>query len=301
MIFDRHITRFLGQDRKPVSIEFSPPRSEEAGRQILKTAALLKERISPDFVSITYGAGGSTRERTEEYASILRNEYGFDVVAHLTCVGASKDEIRAILREYHAAGLRNIMALRGDPPKGQSDFRPHPEGCAYANELVELIRISEPDFCIGVAGYPETHPQAPSQEADLINLKRKVDAGASFITTQLFFDNSYFFDFVNRCRAIGITVPIIPGLMPALSHEQVIRFGSMNGSSVPAELAARLAAVEGDAEAARKVGIDWACQQAKELLERGADALHLYIMNRSESALAMVDRLVEEGVIAPRG
>ncbi len=297
MNFDRHITSHLAQKRQTISIEFSPPRSEEAGRQILRTAEILKEKIAPDFVSITYGAGGSTRERTEEYARLLRNSFGFDVVAHLTCVGSSKDELRTIIREYRDSGLSNIMALRGDPPKGQSDFRPHPKGCAYANELVELIRDEEPAFCIGVAGYPETHPEAPSPEVDLAKLKNKVDAGASFITTQLFYDNSHFFSFLSRCRAAGITVPIIPGLMPALSLEQVIRFGRMNGSSVPVELEDLLKATGEDPEAQRRAGIEWTFRQAKELLEQGVSALHLYIMNRSDSALQLVDRLKGEGVL----
>ncbi|MFA5258023.1 MAG: methylenetetrahydrofolate reductase [NAD(P)H] [Opitutales bacterium] len=297
MKYDHHIIEHIRQGHQTLSVEFSPPRTDDAGRQILKTAALLRERLNPDFVSITYGAGGSTRERTQEYARLLRTEYGFDVVAHLTCVGSSKEELRSIVRDFRKAGLSNIMALRGDPPKGQAEFRPHPDGCAYANELVELIRQTEPEFCIGVAGYPETHPQALSPEQDLINLKRKVDAGASFITTQLFFDNSHFFSFVERCRAIGISVPIIPGLMPALSLDQAIRFGNMNGSSVPKELERRLAAVDGDEVAQRQAGIDWAHEQARELIENGVNTLHLYIMNRSESALGLVDRLSGEGVL----
>jgi len=297
MNYDHHIIEHIGQGHQTLSVEFSPPRTDEAGRQILKTAALLRERLDPDFVSITYGAGGSTRERTQEYAGLLRTEYGFDVVAHLTCVGSSKDELRSIVREYRQAGLSNIMALRGDPPKGQTQFSPHPDGCAYANELVKLIRDTEPEFCIGVAGYPETHPQATSPEQDLINLKRKVDAGASFITTQLFFDNSHYFSFVEKCRAIGIEVPIIPGLMPALSLDQALRFGKMNGSTVPAELERRLEAVNGDDKAQRQAGIDWACEQASELLQRGVNTLHLYIMNRSESALGLVERLKLEGVL----
>ena len=298
MNHDLPITRHIRQGHQTLSVEFSPPRTEDAGKQILRTASLLRERISPDYVSITYGAGGSTRERTQEYARLLRTEYGYDVVAHLTCVGSSKEELKSIIRDYKRYGLGNIMALRGDPPKGQTEFHAHPDGCKFANELVTLIRENEPEFCIGVAGYPEKHPQAATIEEDVANLKRKVDAGASYITTQLFFDNQYFFKFVNLCRAAGITVPIIPGLMPPLSLEQVLRFGKMNGSSVPAELEKRLAAVNGDENAQRQAGIDWTFEQARELIQHEVSTLHLYIMNRSESALGLVDRLTSEGLLS---
>lgn len=298
---DHPIIEHIGKTQQTLSIEFSPPRTDDAGLQILRTASILQEKIRPDFVAITYGAGGSTRERTQEYAQLLRENYGFDVVAHLTCVGSSKEELREIVRDYHKSGLRNIMALRGDPPKGQTDFKPHPNGCGYANELVELIRETGLDLCIGVAGYPEKHPQAPSLEEDIMNLKRKVDAGASFITTQLFYDNHFYFEFVNKCRAAGITVPILPGLMPALSLDQVVRFGRMNGSSVPAELEKRMAAVNGDENAQRMAGVEWTCEQVRELFSHGVNAIHLYIMNRSESALALVDKLTAEGVLNRRG
>ncbi len=297
---DLPISSHLASGREIISVEFSPPRSDDAGRQLLETAKILKERIVPDFVSITYGAGGSTRARTEEYARILRRDYEFDVVAHLTCVGSTREELRTILREYRQAGLRNIMALRGDPPKGEANFRAVEGGCAHASELVELIRESEPEFCIGVAGYPEKHPQAPDMASDIAFLKKKVDAGAAFVTTQLFYDNRFHFDFVKNCRAAGITVPILPGLMPPLGLEQVLRFGKMNGSSVPAELEKRLAAAAGDAALERKAGIDWTVDQARDLLKNGVRHLHLYVMNKSESALALVDRLEEEGILATR-
>lgn len=296
MNYDQPIINHLKEGYQSISVEFSPPRTNEAGRRILDTAAALREELNPDFVSITYGAGGGTRERTQEYARVLRDKFGFDVAAHLTCVGSSRDELKAIVRDFRNAGLSNIMALRGDPPKGQAEFRPHPDGPAYANELVEMIREIEPNICIGVAGYPETHPEAPSPEQDILNLKLKVEAGASFITTQLFFDNRHFFDFVERCRAAGIKAPIIPGLMPPLSAGQLLRFGKMNGSSVPKELEERMRSVDGDAQAQQAVGVDWTFQQARELLSRGVQALHLYIMNRSEPALSLFHLLKEEGL-----
>jgi methylenetetrahydrofolate reductase (NADPH) len=294
---DRPITEHISKDRQTLSVEFSPPRTEEAGVQILKTASILREKIRPDFVSITYGAGGSTRERTQEYAKLLSENYDYDVVAHLTCVGSSKDELREIIRSYRKNGLMNIMALRGDPPKGQSDFHPHPDGLAHASELVALIRETEPDFCIGVAGYPEKHPQAATLDEDIANLKLKVDAGASFVTTQLFFDNRFFFDFVNRCSKAGIAAPIIPGLMPALSYEQVLRFGKMNGSAVPEELEKRLFAVKNDPDAQRAVGVEWTFRQVADLFNNGINMFHLYIMNRSESALGLVEKLTASGYL----
>ena len=297
---DRPIAEHLHSGREIVSVEFSPPRTEEAGKQLLKTAGLVGEHIAPDFVSITYGAGGSTRARTEEYARILRSDYGFDVVAHLTCVGATKAELGEILREYRRGGIRNIMALRGDPPKGETAFRAPEGGCAYANELVELIRANEPQMCIGVAGYPEKHPQAPTLEADIANLKKKVDAGASFVTTQLFYDNRFYYEFVEKCRAAGISVPVLPGLMPPLGLEQVLRFGRMNGSSVPAELEKRLAAAVPDEAAQRRIGIEWTIAQARDLLQHGVKYLHLYIMNRSEPALELVKSLEAEGILSSR-
>lgn len=300
MNYDHPITDHFSKTAQTLSVEFSPPRTEEAGLQILKSASILREKLHPDFVAITYGAGGSTRERTQEYAGLLREKYGFDVVAHLTCVGSSKEELKEIVRAYHKNGIRNIMALRGDPPKGQPDFKPHPNGCKYANELVELIRGTGLDFCLGVAGYPEKHPQAASLEEDIHNLKRKLDAGADFVTTQLFFDNRFYFDFVHKCRDAGITAPIIPGIMPALSLDQVIRFGKMNNSSVPEALEKRMSAVAGDDKAQQAVGIEWAREQVRDLFAHGVNALHLYIMNRSESALSLVDKLTSDGVLKPR-
>lgn len=277
------------------SVEFFPPKSDQAAEQLLSTAACLRA-FKPDFASITYGAGGSTRSRTLQYAKCLREDYGYRVMPHLTCVGHSRDELREIIREFKAAGLEQIMALRGDPPKGQSDFEAHPEGLAYANELVRLIRETYPECTIGVAGYPEKHPEAPSMEIDLLNLKRKVDAGGDFITTQLFLDNRYYFDFVGQCQQGGITVPVLPGLMCITSYEQAKRFCAMCGTSIPDALKARLEAAGDDQAAAEAVGIDWTSKQARELLEKGAPGIHLYILNRAGPAMALMEQLQSEGL-----
>jgi methylenetetrahydrofolate reductase (NADPH) len=282
-----------------VSVEFYPPKTPEGARQILETAAALQP-YKPDFVSITYGAGGSTRERTLEYGLILRDKFGFEVMPHLTCVGHSRAELHAVLTRLRDAGFRNLMVLRGDPPKGTTEFQAHPDGLRYASELVAFIRAHYPEFCLGVGGYPEKHPEAPSLEEDLRHLKTKVDAGADFITTQLFFDNALFFKFVERCRALGIKVPIIPGILPALSHAQVQKFAGFCGASYPDALAAKLSPLAGQDAAAETAGVEWADGQIRGLLAGKIPGMHLYILNRASSALALFARLRDEGLLPNR-
>jgi methylenetetrahydrofolate reductase (NADPH) len=267
-------------------LEFFPPK-DDAGVEALRQTATALKRIAPDFVSVTYGAGGSTRERTAQVSALLKNELGFTVMPHLTCVGHSRAELGEIADRIYAGGFRNIMTLRGDPPKGATEFQVTADGLRYANELVELLKARHSDFCLGVGGYPERHPEAPSLEVDLVNLKRKIDAGAAFITTQLFFDNDVYYRFVDKCRAIGIHVPIVPGLMPVLSLKQIQRFTQMCGASLPAKLIARLEAGADHAEVVETVGIDWALMQIRDLIARGAPGYHLYILNRAKGALAL--------------
>ncbi|MGJ8640997.1 MAG: methylenetetrahydrofolate reductase [NAD(P)H] [Opitutaceae bacterium] len=283
------------EDTAPLfSIEFFPPKSDASAEQLLRTAERLRA-YSPDFASITYGAGGSTRSRTLKYARSLSEDYDYNVMPHLTCVGHSRDELKQIIAEFKNAGLSQIMALRGDPPKGESDFTPHPDGLAHANELVNLISEVYPECVLGVAGYPEMHPEASSPEIDLLNLKRKVDAGADFVTTQLFFDNQHYFDFVEKCNRAGITIPILPGLMSITSRDQAIRFCKMCGTSIPAALDAQLLEAGDDKAAVEAVGVEWTYQQTRELLEKGAPGLHLYIMNRSKPAVALMEKLQAAG------
>ena len=276
------------------SIEFFPPKSEASAEQLLRTAEAL-QAYSPDFASITYGAGGSTRSRTLKYARHLREDYGYAVMPHLTCVGHSRDDLRGIISEFREAGLGQIMALRGDPPKGETDFKPHPDGLHYANELVGLIHETFPECTVGVAGYPETHPEAPSPEIDLLNLKLKVDTGAHFVTTQLFFDNAKYFEFVERARQANIEVPVLPGLMCVTSREQALRFCDMCGTSMPAELDQQLLAAGEDSAAVEAIGIDWVYHQTRELLESGAPGIHLYILNRKGPAVELMDKLKAAG------
>lgn len=283
---DRPISELFALNRPLRSLEFFPPK-DDAGVQALRDTAAALKKLSPDFVSVTYGAGGSTRERTTQISTMLRAEFGLTVMPHLTCVGHSRAELNDIADRHHATGIRNIMALRGDPPKGVAEFKPAADGLSYANELVGLLKARHADFCLGVAGYPEMHPQAPSFEADLENLKRKVDAGAAFITTQLFFDNAVFHRFVDRCRKADINVPIVPGIMPPLSLNQVRRMTQLSGSTVPEKLTRRLEAAGENADTLEFVGIDWALGQIRDLLAQGAPGYHLYILNRAKAALAL--------------
>ena len=286
MLADRPISELFAQHRTLRSLEFFPPK-DEAGVEALRQSAATLQRISPDFVSVTYGAGGTTRERTAQVSRLLRQEIGFTVMPHLTCVGHTRAELNDVADQLYAGGYRNIMTLRGDPPKGQTEFVPDKDGLRHGSDLVALLKARHADFCLGVGGYPEKHPEAPSLEVDLDNLKRKVDAGAGFITTQLFFDNAVYYRFVEKCRARGITVPIVPGIMPVLSLKQVKRFTEMCGAHLPQQLVTRLEVATENADVVEMMGLDWALDQIRGLLANGAPGYHLYIMNRAKSALAL--------------
>src|SRR3954462_11336996 len=286
MTADRPISELFAQQRPLRSLEFFPPK-DDAGVEALRQTATALKRIAPDFVSVTYGAGGSTRERTAQVSRLLRTETGFTVMPPLTCVGHSRDELYGVADQLHEGGYRNIMTLRGDPPKGQTEFVPYKDGLRYGSDLVALLKARHADFCLGVGGYPERHPEAPSLEVDLVNLKRKVDAGADFITTQLFFDNTVYFRFVEKCRAAGITIPIVPGIMPVLSLKQIQRFTAMCGATLPAKLITRLEVAAENTDVVETIGIDWALTQIRDLLAQGASGYHLYILNRAKSALAL--------------
>lgn len=286
MIPDRPISDFFAHRRPLRSLEFFPPK-DDVGVEALRATATALKRIQPDFVSVTYGAGGSTRERTAQVSEILRRECAFTVMPHLTCVGHTRAELSEVAERIYAGGFRNIMTLRGDPPKGETTFTPYKDGLRYASDLVSLLKQGHPDFCLGVGGYPERHPEAESLERDLDHLKRKVDAGADFITTQLFFNNAVYFRFVDRCRAAGITIPIVPGIMPVLSLKQIQRFTTMCGATLPQRLITRLEAAADHTEVVETIGIDWALTQIRELLAHEAPGYHLYILNRAKAALAL--------------
>jgi methylenetetrahydrofolate reductase (NADPH) len=273
------IVELFGRDEPVFSFEFFPPRTDKGFDALFRTIAELKQ-LDPSFVSVTWGAGGSTRRKTVEIVIRIQRELGITAMCHLTCVGATRDEIAEILDQLAAAGIENVLPLRGDPPRDQPSFVPVEGGFRHANELVEFIR-SRWDFCLPAACYPETHTEAPSPEIDLQNLMRKVRAGVDFLITQLFFDNQDYFDFAVRARAAGVEVPIVPGIMPITSTTNVPRIAKMCGSKIPAELEAALADARGDGPQIDAIGVRWATDQCRELLERGAPGIHFYTLNRS--------------------
>jgi methylenetetrahydrofolate reductase (NADPH) len=247
--------------------------------------------LEPGFVSVTYGAGGSTRERTLDLVKQIKQKTGIEAMAHLTCVGHHRDELAALLDQLAAAKIENVLALRGDPPLGTSSFEVAPGGFRYASELVRFIREKDYPFCLGSACYPEGHVECPSREEDLRHLKLKVDAGLDFVITQLFFDNAFYFDFVERARRVGINVPIVPGIMPITNYEQLNRFIRMCGATVPMRLALQLERVKDNPEAVVQLGVAHATVQCVELLQRGAPGIHFYTLNRSPATRMIVSAL----------
>jgi methylenetetrahydrofolate reductase (NADPH) len=280
-----------------VSVEFFPPKSDDASLQFRKTAEAYAN-LSPAFVTITYGAGGSTRERSLEYARYLKDDLRQQVMPHLTCVGHGRDELAGMLKSYEDLGFRNLMALRGDPPKNSANFEAHPDGFSYASELVSFVKERFPDFSLGVGGYPEVHPEAPSAEIDILNLKRKVESGADFVTTQLFFDNDDYFAWADQCRKVGIHTPILPGIMPALQRDQLERICGFCGAKIPAELKAEMESAEKISTGAMaEVGQNWALRQITDLLEKGAPGIHLYALNRVDAGQNIIRKLQKDGLV----
>jgi methylenetetrahydrofolate reductase (NADPH) len=280
------ISDILATATQPLlSYEFFPPK-DGAGFELLHHVANELQPTRPDFVTVTYGAGGSTRDRTMRVCRELAAADLTPVMHHLTCVGASKADLCASIDAIYASGIRNIMALRGDPPQGETQFRKHQDGLEHAVDLVRLIKDQYPDICCGVAGYPETHQEASSSESDIQYLKEKLDAGASFVTTQLFYDNTKFFNFVSACRKSGIKAPIVPGLLPPTSLKQLRRMTSLCQASLPEQLVANMETCGEDNEKSLAVGIDWTVEQIRQLLDFGVPGIHLYILNRSKTALA---------------
>jgi methylenetetrahydrofolate reductase (NADPH) len=284
------IDELLATSDEPVfSFEFFPPKTEQGEENLLRALTELT-RLEPSFVSVTYGAMGSTRDKTIEIVTRIKREFGLEAMAHFTCVGATVPELRAVLDQMRDAGIRNVLALRGDPPPGQEEWVKTEGGLEHARELVELL-VDEYDFSIGAACFPETHPHATSPEDDLRHLKEKVDAGAQFLITQLFYDNQYYFDFVERARAIGITVPIIPGIMPIADPRQIQRITSLCGATIPPGLQAALESRADDPEAAQALGVAFATLQCAELLRGGAPGVHFYTLNRSPATRAILAAL----------
>jgi methylenetetrahydrofolate reductase (NADPH) len=280
----------IGRNGPIYSFEFFPPKTPAGDESLYRAIDRLRE-LEPTFVSVTYGAGGTTREKTLQLVARIKNEIGIEAMAHLTCVGAGRTELADILRQLQAHGIENVLPLRGDPPKGTTSFEQPPDGFAYAAELVAFIRRSGYAFCLGGACYPEGHVECRDLAQDVEHLRRKVECGLDFVITQLFFDNQYYFDFVERARAAGIGVPIIAGIMPITNVAQIERFTSMCGASIPAELRVRLDQVRDDEEAVVAVGIEHATQQCRQLLEAGVAGIHFYTLNKSTATRAVLERL----------
>jgi methylenetetrahydrofolate reductase (NADPH) len=269
----------LSEEHPSFSFEFFPPKDAQGTDQLYQTIADLRS-FAPTYVSVTYGAGGSTRRLTVDLVRRIRAETGIETMAHLTCVDASRAELAAVLDDLRDGGIENVLALRGDPPKGSVHFEPPPGGFAHAAELVEFIRARY-DFCLAAACYPEKHPEAPDLETDLRHLKAKVDAGVEVLITQLFFDNECYFRFLDRTSRNKIHVPILAGIMPITNLSQVKRFTAMCGATIPGHLMERLEATDGQPREVRAIGVEHAILQCQQLLERGAPGIHFYTLNRS--------------------
>lgn len=280
------------QSRKTTfSFEFFPPKSEGNWDKLFEIIARDFVPLKPSYVSVTYGAGGATRENTHKMVTRLHRETDLTVVSHLTCVGSTRDEIYKILESYARSGIENILALRGDPPKGQTGWTPPPGGFAFTSELAAFIKKHFPRMGIGVAGYPEGHPETPNRLREIEYLKRKVDAGADYIVTQLFFDNRDFYDFCERCEIAGIHVPILAGIMPITSCQMMERLADLaGGARFPAPLIKAVARA-GEKEYVEHVGIHWATEQVRDLLDHGAKGIHFYTLNSSRATLKIYESL----------
>jgi len=278
------------QGRPVVSFEFFPPKTDTGFATLFRAIEELQP-LEPGFVSVTMGAGGSTRSKTVDLVIRIERETGLTAMAHLPCVGFERDQVGRILEQLAEGGIENVLALRGDPPQNADDFVEPEDGFGYANELIDYIEGRGHDFCVVAACYPETHPQAESAAADLDALKRKVDAGAKVLITQLFFDNEKYFRFVERAQAAGIDAPIVPGIMPIVSHSGVKRMTKLGGCEIPAELATELDRVGEDDAATAELGVRWGTMQCRELLERGVPGLHFYTLNRSSATRKIFEQL----------
>lgn len=285
-----HINDIFKRDKICFSYEFFPPKDAAASERLFRSIADLVP-LAPSYVSVTYGAGGATRMLTHDLVVRIQKETNLTVVSHITCVGSEKNEILKILQTYRDSGIENIMALRGDPPRGQNQFVPAANGFKYASELVAFVKQHFPSLGIGVAGYPEGRPDTPNRLKEIEYLKIKVDAGADYICSQLFFDNHAFYDFCERCRLAGITVPILAGIMPITSIKGMQRMAELSpGTNFPARLLKALSRADNDAHV-ENVGIHWATEQIADLIDNGVKGVHFYTLNRSKATLRIYDSL----------
>lgn len=294
-----NLNEIYKQNSPVITFEIFPPKGDGFEQKLLGLLGeveLLK-KYNPSFISVTYGAGGSTQERTSEISLRLKKDLGLNVLEHFTCVGATKEQILAHIKSLEELDIKNVLALRGDPPKGNDKFVKPEGGFGYANELVEFIKQNT-NLSIAVAGYPEKHLECTSFDEDLINLKRKVDAGADVIITQVFYNNKFFFDFVDKVRAMGITIPIIPAILPITSYSQIERMITLTGTSIPDEFLSQLEANKDDKEKVENIGIEHSTKQCKELLEKGVKGIHFCILNKAYATSKILDNFYKEVLIA---
>ena len=283
------ITELLDHRRPVFSFEFFPPKTDDGQRTLESTLEILKDD-APDYVSMTYGAGGSTRNATVDLTRWIKHDLGIEAMAHLSCVGEPETRLVEILDQIEEAGVENVLALRGDPPRGESEWQPHPGGLSYSVDLIRLIR-ERSELCVGAACFPEIHPDAPDRVSDLGYALAKQEAGAGFLITQLFFDNELYFGFVEEARAAGISVPIVPGIMPITNLGQIKRFTEMCGATIPQELERELNGRADVPEAVAELGVAYATLQCSDLLARGAPGVHFYTLNRSTATRAILAAL----------
>lgn len=282
------VAQFYTSEHKGLSFELFPPKTDQGDAALMRHMEVLMQ-FSPDYVTCTYGAGGSTQTKTMDVITAVKTAFDIPVASHLTCVGSTADDLRSYLEEASRKEVDFLVALRGDPPQGDSKFQAVEGGFSYANELVEFIRAEFPQFGMAVAGYPEVHQEALSAESDLENLKRKVDAGADIVITQLFYDNTDYFDFCDRCETAGIEVPIVPGILPVTNLAQIQRITSLCGSKLPDQFVQRLSQKEDDADWQFEVGVEFAAAQVKELIDQGAAGVHFYVLNKSQATLRVLE------------
>jgi methylenetetrahydrofolate reductase (NADPH) len=292
------VTDLWSSNSKPtVSFELFPARSEKAAANLVKALDQLAA-LKPDFVSVTFGAGGSTKEGSRQLIENLINEKKLDVIAYFAGFGLAPDEITETLDRYQSIGVANVLIVRGDPPHGMDDFQPHPDSFKYASDLMKFVRPKYPNLCMGVAGYPEGHNECVSKDKDLEYLKMKVDNGAEYIIANYFYDNKFYFDYVDRCRKAGIDVPIIPGVMPVYSVKMMENLAKLCGATITDELREGINKLpEGDKQALNDFGVEFALKSCRGLIEAGVPGLHIYTMDRSSSTVALVNRLREEGLL----
>ena len=285
------------QQKRTVSCEFFPPREEDGIPAVFRAIDRVRA-YNPDFISVTYGAGGSTRDFTERITMQVKQETDLEVMAHLTCVAQTREEVHGVLERLDEAGVENVIALRGDPPRGQENFVPADGGFSHATELIDHIR-SNFDFGLAAACYPEGHTESPDLDFDINYAREKVNRGADFLITQLFYDNRYFFEFMERAHKAGIDVPVIPGVLPILNTAQIRRFTSLCGATIPPELDSKLEQYSEDDNAVRELGVEFASRQVEELWENGVPGVHFYVLNRSYSVSRILANLNLPGHAAP--